>query len=170
MLVVLLAVVCLVGAAQSCDLKTSKQDDLIPERLVGEWYAFYTFPKNFSNCYSCYNASYTLTSKDQLYVKNIYYDKRNTNPVRLEYNSEVTVKKNVLEWKGKRSEWDANYYVFATDYDNFIVLGGCPQEFSPSPLYWVAFRKQSDYSKEQQDAEDALQTYDLSLQDFAKTC
>ncbi|XP_069697085.1 lazarillo protein-like isoform X2 [Periplaneta americana] len=168
MLVVLLAVMCLLGGAQSCELKTSKQDDLIPERLVGAWYAFYTLPQHFSNRYSCYNASYTLTSKNQLSARNMYYDKRHQTIIK--HNSEVTVKKNVLEWRGGRSEWNADYYVFATDYDNFIVLGGCSPEFNPSPLYWVAFRKQSDYSKEQQAAEDALQTYNLSLRDFAKTC
>ncbi|XP_069669329.1 uncharacterized protein [Periplaneta americana] len=172
MIAVLLAIVCLVGGVQSCDLKTSKQDDLIPERLVGAWYAFYAMPQHFFNRYSCYNASYTPTSKNKLSLRNIYYDKRNQNisaPV-IDYNSEVTVKKNALEWKGERAEWDTDYYVFATDYDNFIVLGGCPPEFSPSPLYWVAFRKENVHSKDQQAAEDALETYNLSLRDFAKTC
>ncbi|XP_069669276.1 uncharacterized protein [Periplaneta americana] len=168
MFVVLLAVVCFMGGAQSCDLKTYKPEDLIPERLVGAWYMFYALPMDYSNAFSCYNTSYTLTSKNQLYVKNSYYDNRHQTIIK--YNSEVTVKKNVLEWKGERSEWDSNYIVFATDYDNFIVIGGCSPGFSSSPLYGVAFRKQSLYSDEQLAAEDALRTYNLSLRDFARTC
>ncbi|XP_069705627.1 uncharacterized protein [Periplaneta americana] len=86
------------------------------------------------------------------------------------YYADITVKNNYWDWNGPRSEWNGKYFVYAIDYDNFIVIGGCAPEFSPSPLYWVAFRRRCPSSKAYQAAENALKGYNMSITDFYKTC
>ncbi|KAJ9581457.1 hypothetical protein L9F63_023389 [Diploptera punctata] len=163
-----------VAAQDDCVIGNGKylQDkkEVNVSRLSGEWFTVYANPKNVTEFLTCWTSDVSMNANGTF---NLYYSYYNETTNRRQVTSAIMEHQmNAFHhYHPNDPQFNAEYYILGTDYDQFVIYGGCPPDWPAlRKVTWVEFRTKEPSPSAKEAAENALQEQGLDLSEYTDFC
>ncbi|KAJ9575742.1 hypothetical protein L9F63_007388 [Diploptera punctata] len=163
--ILLYVVICfLASSANGCNIGKRIINDFDMEKALGYWFLLY-YPKEFGDKYSCYRDIYGKDDNGYTINSTIVLTSGET----VVYLGTITMDDNIINIKYNTfDELSTGYRVLAADYDNYVIISGCPPG-EKEVLTYMQFRSQNPDDIVMKNVEEALEQTGSKMKDYVKT-
>ncbi|PSN35082.1 hypothetical protein C0J52_17298 [Blattella germanica] len=146
-------------------------EDYGHSNVAGTWYPLYIHPTEFAKAYQCWKVFIQMKPDGSFKVVGTSYSSGELIPFALKA---TRVGKKSYEMSMNETPhfnpYSTVYHVLAADYNQFLLVGGCPKPLGGKPLILIYFRSSSPTEDTINATQQSLKKYGLKFSDFDNTC